>query len=92
LPKRGSSQRTVSLGDGSDKLVPADYDGDGRTGPAIFREDAKNPERATFLILASGNGVARAEQFGRPAPNDLLRLSGRQACHRSLYPTLDLQS
>ena len=52
---------------GTDKLAPADYDGDGRTDQAVFRN-------GVWYILQSSNGQLRVEIFGTsgdlPVPGD----------------------
>lgn len=51
----------------SDTIAPADYDGDGRYDPAVFRE-------GMWYVKKSSNGSAMAEQFGmqgdKPVPSD----------------------
>jgi len=56
---------SVQFGLPTDKIVPADYDGDGRTDIAVWRENPSNPDRANFYILQSSTGTVRTEQFGR---------------------------
>lgn len=49
--------RTVQFGLATDKLAPADYDGDGRTDHAVFRN-------GEWYILQSSNNQVRHAQFG----------------------------
>jgi Tol biopolymer transport system component len=54
----------AQFGLSTDKLAPADYDGDDRTDFAVFRENPSNPQRANFYILTSVTGVFTEAQFG----------------------------
>jgi hypothetical protein len=47
----------VNWGIGSDKLVPADYNGDGKTDAAVFRN-------GTWWIHESGGGATITENYG----------------------------
>jgi len=62
--------RSVAFGIASDRLAPADYDGDFITDIAVFREGAP----AYFYILQSRTNTFRAEPFGTtgdvPVPGD----------------------
>lgn len=61
---RGSSQQHWGIS--TDKLVPADYDGDFKTDLAVWRETGYNdPSRSYFFILQSSTNTFRQEQFGR---------------------------
>ena len=57
-----------------DTVVPADYDGDGRADPAVWRLTDNLGEPARFLILQSSNGQSRVRQWGLlsdvPVPAD----------------------
>lgn len=50
----------TNFGLASDKLVAADYDGDGKTDVAVFR-----PSNGTWYLLNSRNGQFNAAQFGQ---------------------------
>jgi hypothetical protein len=48
----------------TDKIAPADYDGDGRTDYAVWRENEMAENMALFYIYNSSNDTIRIEQFG----------------------------
>ena len=53
----------------TDKLTPADYDGDGKTDLTVWREDASNPDLSYFYIFQSSTNTLRIAQFGRIGDN-----------------------
>lgn len=55
---------SVQFGVATDKIVPADYDGDGKTDIAVWRVNPSNPNLANFYILNSSNNSVRVEQLG----------------------------
>ncbi len=65
--RRSSNASLLSANWGfpTDKVTPADFDGDEKTDIAVWREDAGNPDRATFFILRSSDQTASIQQFGR---------------------------
>ena len=59
----------------TDKETPADFDGDGRTDVAVWREQSGDPEKSYFYILRSSNGTVQIEQFGNEG-DDARRVIG----------------
>ncbi len=74
---RSGSQNSfaaLNWGNSSDLIAPADYDADGKTDVAVWRDEPASPDRANFYILNSRTNTVRVEQFGRtgdvPASGD----------------------
>lgn len=68
LKSSNSTHYAVSFGYGTDKIVPANYDGtDAKADIAVYRN-------GTWYILNSSDGIVRTEYFGlstdKPAPAD----------------------
>ena len=55
----------IQFGSSGDKLVPADYDGDGRADVAVFRDGTWYLQQTT----AGFTGVAFGESTDKPVPN-----------------------
>lgn len=65
LRSRDNSFATVQFGLARDEIAPADYDGDGRTDIAVFRETvAGSQDRAYFYFLYSSDNTFHPIQFG----------------------------
>jgi len=61
---------SIQFGLATDKPVPADYDGDGITDIAIWRETGNpEPDRAYFYILRSSTNSFQAVMFGTQGDN-----------------------
>jgi CSLREA domain-containing protein len=63
----GDSLR-VQFGAQNDRLAPADYDGDGKTDIAVWREGAL----AYFYILNSSNNTFRTDQLGQTGDSPIV--------------------
>ncbi|HQU83677.1 MAG TPA: VCBS repeat-containing protein, partial [Pyrinomonadaceae bacterium] len=75
LSRSSNNQLSVTqFGVSTDKLTPADYDGDSKTDIAVWRENASDPNLSYFYILQSANNTVKIEQFG--SLNDKPSFSG----------------
>ncbi|MDW8305422.1 MAG: VCBS repeat-containing protein, partial [Acidobacteriota bacterium] len=64
-PTGATSGTVIQFGLGTDKPVPADYDGDGILDIAVWRETGNpEPNRAYFYILRSSTNTFQAVMFG----------------------------
>ena len=63
LTARGATTNVIILGNASDKFVPEDYDGDGRTDPAYWRGGAEGA--AGFVHLSSATGTLVTNILGQ---------------------------
>lgn len=59
-------------GVGTDKLAPADYDGDYKTDVAVWREATSAGQDSIFYIFQSSNNTVRVERFGTLGDNPLV--------------------
>jgi subtilisin-like proprotein convertase family protein len=59
----GAAQTYFDWGIATDEFVPEDYDGDGKTDIAIWRQGA--PGAAAYYIFQSQTSTVRAENFGQ---------------------------
>jgi hypothetical protein len=60
LGAQGSQQTSVQWGSSTDKTVPGDYDGDGKTDFSVFR-----PSAGAWYIVRSSDGTTLAYSFGQ---------------------------
>jgi hypothetical protein len=63
---------SVGFGLANDKLVPADYDGDGKTDIAVLRDDPFDPQKSRYFILQSSDNAVRDIQFGSSGDKPVL--------------------
>jgi hypothetical protein len=74
-PGAPQNYQAVQWGLATDRITPADFDGDGKTDIAVWRgSDAASANKSLFYILQSSNNSVRVEQFG--SPGDLPFLAG----------------
>jgi hypothetical protein len=60
----GAGPHTITQwGLATDWFTPGDFDGDGKTDIAVWRQGA--PGNSSFYVLQSGTGTMRLEQFGQ---------------------------
>jgi hypothetical protein len=75
----------VSLGNASDKLVPADYDGDGKTDIAVWHPG--DTSVAGFYILQSTTNTVRYDNFGQTGddPSVVADYTGDHSADPAVY-------
>lgn len=64
-----NTAQAIQWGTDADQAVARDYDGDGRTDPAVYRRGAGLNNPAFWYVLESSTGLLRDYQFGNRGDN-----------------------